>query len=183
MWQKVQLHAHTCLWWEWSCSGSSLCFSQQCKLPAFGSGWEELVGRDGRLIVVSISSAMTTSSEARMQQKGVFCIHLSLFNWLPFTEFAIWFIFPFTAQLQTALALKVHPLVPHFKWMILLLRGIRKMLDQLLKNRECQLCVLFLYECLDFNIYYCFTIYSTILIPKLPKRLSNSDRGDSSCVL
>lgn len=145
-----------------------------------GKSW---LGRGGRLTVVSISSAMTTSSKAIMERGVFFSVHLSLFNWLPFIEFAIWFIFPLTAQLRTALALKAHHLVPHFKWIILLLRGIRKMLEQLLENRECQLCVLFLFECLDFKIYYCFTIYSTILIPKLPKRLSNSDSGDSSCVL
>lgn len=112
-----------------------------------------------------------------------FNIHLSLFNWLLFIEFAIWFVFPLMAQPWIAPALKVHHLVPQFKWMILLLRGIRKMPDQLLENTECQLCVLFLLECLDFKIYYCFTIYSTILIPKLPKKLSNSDSRDSSCVL
>lgn len=158
-------------------SGSSLLWAKP------GKSW---LGRGGRLTVVSISSAMTTSSKAIMEQRVFLGIHLSLFNWLPFIEFAIWFIFPLTAQPQTALALKAYHclyLKPHFKWMILLLRGIRKMLDQLLENRECQLCVLFLFECLDFKIYYRFTIYSTILIPKLPKRLSSSDSGDSSCVL
>lgn len=145
-----------------------------------GKSW---LGRGGRLTVVSISSAMTTSSKAIMERRVFFGVHLSLFNWLRFTEFAIWFIFPLTAQPRTAPALKAHHLVPHFKWVMLLLRGIRKMLDQLLENRECQLCILFLSECLDFKIYYCFNIYSMILIPKLPKRLSNSDSGDSSCVL
>lgn len=148
-----------------------------------GRGWEELAGQRWEADSGIHFQCHDNQFKSNNGAKGFFGVHLSLFNWLPFTEFAIWFIFPLTAQPRTAPALKAHHLVPHFKWVMLLLRGIRKMLDQLLENRECQLCILFLSECLDFKIYYCFNIYSMILIPKLPKRLSNSDSGDSSCVL
>lgn len=104
--------------------------------------------------------------ESNNGAKGFFFgVHLSLFNWLPFTEFAIWFIFPLTAQPWMAPALKAHHLVPHFNWMILILRGIRKMLDQWLESRECQLCVLFLLEFLDlrFITVLLFTAWSWYL--------------------
>lgn len=184
MWQKVWLHAHSPLWWAWSCRGSSLCFPHQCELPALGTGWQGLARQRWEADSGIPFQCHDNQFKSNNGAKGVFFgVHLSLFNWLPFIEFAIWFVFPLTAQLRAAPALKAHHLLPRFKWMILLLRGIRKMLDELLENRECQLCVLFLFECLDFKIYYCFTIYSTILIPKLPKRLSNSDSGDSSHAL
>lgn len=129
--------------------GAARAFHSRVSSLLWAKAGESWLGRGGRLTVVSISSAMTTSSKAIMERRVFFGVHLSLFNWLPFTDFAICFIFPLTAQPWTALALKAHHLVPHFNWMILLLRGIRKMLDQWLESRECQLCVLFLFECLD----------------------------------
>lgn len=73
-----------------------------------GKSW---LGRGGRLTVVSISSAMTTSSKAIMERRIFVGVHLSLFNWLPFIEFAIWFIFPLTAQPWTAPSFKVWYLI------------------------------------------------------------------------
>lgn len=70
--------------------------------------------------MVSISNAMTTNSKAIMERMFFLGIHLSVFNWLLFIEFAIWFIFQLTAHQWTELYLKVHHLASNFKWMILL---------------------------------------------------------------
>lgn len=52
--------------------------------------------------------------------------HSAASNWLLFIKFALWFIFPLTAHQWTELYLKVHHLVSNLKWMILILKGIRK---------------------------------------------------------